>query len=211
MTPEPDDLPIEGPFEPLAPEAEEELAAALRAAFAPAQLDPARHRQILEMALEDPLAPPTEDEMRESERLRIALETSDTGHPDAALARALKTALAPNTPGTGEAERAAERLSSSRPRGRVIYVSFGAVALAAAAAFALFVARPDTSPTAQRSGPAAATRGVETARALAASRTTGDLFSERFEPGKATDRIDRIALVRERELRENRYALWGVR
>jgi hypothetical protein len=150
MTPEPDDLPIEGPFEPLAPEAEEELAVALRVAFAPAQLDPARHRQILEMALEDPLAPPTQDEMRESERLRIALETSDTGHPDAALARALKTALAPNTPGTGEAERAAERLSSSRPRGRVIYVSFGAVALAAAAAFALFVARPDTSPTAQR-------------------------------------------------------------
>jgi hypothetical protein len=177
------------------PEGEEAaLFAALRAAHAPAELDAARHREILSSALEDPLAPASADELRESERLRRALEDGDELHPDAALARALGAAMNPAPLPRATAERLAGRAARSRPN--VVFVTFGALALAAAAGFALFVARPAGAPNEP---------------VLARSRTTQALFREPFEPGRATERIDRIASARERDARENRYALWGVR
>jgi hypothetical protein len=42
-------------------------------------------------------------------------------------------------------------------------------------------------------------------------RTTAPLFSERFETGDTTARMDAIASARGRDLRDNRYASWGVR
>jgi hypothetical protein len=180
---------------PLDAREEAALATALRAAFAPGELAPARHAEILRAALEDPLAPASEDELRESERLRLALERRDDGHPDAALARALAAAARPTELARATAERAARRVGPRRPN--VVYVTFGALALAAAAAFALFVARPD--------------RGAEPSAALVPSRTTEPLFHEAFATGAASERIDRIASARERDARENRYALWGVR
>jgi hypothetical protein len=77
-----------------------------------------------------------------------------------------------------------------------VFVTFGALALAAAAGFALLLAHP------------AATTNEPV---LARSRSTRDLFREPFEAGRTTERIDRIASARERDARENRYALWGVR
>jgi hypothetical protein len=47
--------------------------------------------------------------------------------------------------------------------------------------------------------------------ALAQSRSTAPLFRATASALAPSSRIDRIASVRERELRENRYALWGVR
>lgn len=185
-----DDLP------PLEPREEAALAEALRRAYAPRELDPTRHAEILRAALEDPFAPATEDELRESERLRQALEHGDDAHPDASLARALASALRPAELPRAAAERAVQRV---KPRGpNVVYVTFGALALAAAAAFALFVARPGGDAT-----PANA--------ALVPSRTTEPLFHEAFVTGASSERIDRIASARERDARENRYALWGVR
>jgi hypothetical protein len=186
---------------PLDPAVEAELFEALRAAWAPAPLDPARHRRILEAALEDPFAEPSEEEIRQSERLRRALEHDDGSHPDVELARALRSAVRP-------AERPASVAVPESPRaaGRVIYATFGAVALAAAAAFALFVA----SPQREAATSAASVQATPT-QALHASRTTDELFSERFKTGGATERIDRIALAREHDLRENRYRWWGVR
>jgi len=183
-----------GPF--LEPEAEAALAEALRSAYAPGELDPARHRAILEMALEDPLAPPSADELRESERLRQALETGDDAHAGAALARALRAAANPAPLAPEHTRRVAERALPRRPN--VVFVTFGAAALAAAAAFALLVAHPRAE---KQSAPLA----------LARSRSTAELFSERFEPGQATARIDRIASYREREWRDNQYALWGLK
>jgi len=200
VTPEQDDPERDGPFEPLPPEVERALAEALRAAFDPMPLDPERHRTILERSLEDPFAPATDDEIRESARLRQALEQDDATHPDAALARALRHAVEPAALRPGGLPSAAKKTSTGR--GRVVYATFGAVALAAAAAFALFVSRPRETPDA----------AVAAARSkLVASRPTGELFAERFEPGASTERIDRIASARERDLRDNRYALWGVR
>jgi len=172
------------------------LAEALRAAFAPAELLPARHAQILAAALEDPFAAPTQEEVRESERLRHALESDDDAHAGAALARALAAAARPAPLSEPRARRVAER--AVRSRTNVVFVAFGAAALAAAAAFALFLARPTLEAQGDRP-------------ALARSRSTAELFHERFEPGQATARIDRIVSLRERELRDNQYALWGVR
>jgi len=177
-------------------ESENALAEALSSAFAPTALEPARHAEILAMALEDPLAPATEEELRASERLRRALESGDEQHQDAALARALTAATNP-VPLSPAAER--RLLAQSAPRRpKLVYVTFGAVALAAAAAFALFIARPSENASAS---PAS----------LVASRSTQNLFSEPFATGQASARIDRIASARERDARENRYALWGVR
>ena len=183
--------------EPLLEAAEEAaLAEALRAAFAPGDIDRARHAEILALALEDPFAAPTEDEVRESERLRVALESDDGAHPGAALARALRAATSPEPLAEQRAQELAASATPRRPN--VVYVTFGAVALAAAAAFALFVVRPPSTPSTEHLN-------------LARSRTTQGLFHERFEPGQASARIDRIASARERDRRENQYALWGVR
>jgi hypothetical protein len=184
---------------PLDPVVERELAEAIRSAWEPSPLDPARHRQILELSLADPFAEPTEEEVRESARLRRALDEGDATHPDAELARVLKNAARPSAAGAS-ADATPPRVAG-RTTGRVFYATFGAVALAAAAGFALFVARP-------RDQPAASSAPIPTLRA---SRPTGELFAERFEMGGTTDRIDRIALARAQDLRDNRYAMWGVR
>ena len=181
---------------PLASASERALAEALAAAFSPREIDPRRHAEILALALEDPLAPATEDEMRASERLRLALDASDDQHPAAALAQALTAAANPAPLSTAAERRVLARTVRRKPN--VVYVTFGALALAAAAAFALFVARPSD-------------RSVEGSASLVSSRSTQALFHEPFEPGQASARMDRIASARERDARENRYALWGVR
>lgn len=178
----------------LEPAAEDALARLLRAAYAPAELDARRHAAILATALEDPFAAPSEDELRESERLRRALEEGDESHPAAALARALGSAVKPEALPRATAERLASRTTRAKPN--VVFVTFGALALAAAAAFVVFVTRPAGAPLEP---------------ALARSRTTQELFHEPFEAGRTSERIDRIATARERDARENRYALWGVR
>ncbi|HEY3495594.1 MAG TPA: hypothetical protein VGK73_12945 [Polyangiaceae bacterium] len=202
-----DERPELAPGEALPPEREAELAEALRAAFAPAPLSSERHAELLASALEDPFAPASAEEIRESERLRRALDEGDDTHEGAALARALRAALQPEelrAPAEAHA-RAGVAASASKAsgRGNVVYASFGALALAAAAAFALLLTRepePEASKTAASPRPA-----------LLQSRTTGPLFQEPFEAGQTSARVDRIALARSRELRENQYALWGLR
>lgn len=192
---------------PLLPEEqEEELARALRAAWAPGALDPAVNEALIALALEDPLAPPTEEEIAESARLRDALEGKGH-HPSAELARALRAATHPAELRQLDAERVARRVLGRRAsRARVVVVAFGSVATAAvalAASWFLVIA------PALRDGHGAEL--AERAQALAVSRSTAAMFPEKFEPGTTTARVDRIALARSRELRSNRYALWGVR
>ena len=179
----------------LDPLAEAELARALRAAYAPSALAPARHAEILRAALEDPFAPANEDELRESARLRRALDEGDATHPGAALARALAAAVSPAPLADATGSELLRRAGRRKPN--VVFVTFGALGLAVAAGFALFVAR--TSDTTHDPAPV-----------LARSRSTQDLFREPFDPNRTSERIDRIATARERDARENRYALWGV-
>ena len=214
------------PLPVLDPDEEAALGAALRAAFAPTALSPERHAALLAFALEDPFAPASADEIRESERLRQALEAGDDSHPEAVLARALRSALSPAALPNDARERAEAAVRNeaaalrdvpepksaparSPARTNVVFVTFGALALAAAAGFALLLTQPSAEPPAATV--AAIASAAPAAPALAQSRTTGELFHDRFEAGATTARIDLITTSRERDLRENRYALWGVR
>ncbi len=197
---EPDDLPELGDAE------EQRLVELLRSAYAPRNIDAARHERLLQAALEDPFAPASAEELVESERLRDALDGKGD-HADAALARALSAAFAPSREPPAISPRlSAAPLSARTPaRSNVRYLRFagGATALlAAAAAVLLLVSQgPRSMPQSAPDLPALA---------LAQSRSTAPLFQAAIA-GAASSRIDRIASARGRELRDNRYALWGVR
>ncbi len=181
---------------------EQRLIELLRNALAPLELDRARHERLLQAAFEDPFAPASADEVTEGERLRRAL-ASDGNHLDLDLARAVAAAHAPNAVARKPAPPAA--LPSAQSGGRTSrwsYIRFGGALAGFAAAAALVLA-----VTARRSRAPAPDLP---ALALAQSRSTAPLFRAAFaEPASA--RIDRIAGLRARELRDNRYALWGVR
>jgi len=181
---------------------EARLSELLRHAFRPTEIDPVRHERLLSAALEDPFAPPSAEELVESERLRDAL-AGHGDHEDARLARALSAAFAPSL-GRPLGEPQVAKPAPQKPAGRVIYYRFAAVttALAVAAAVLLRIA-----PEMQKSAPPAADL---TTLALAQSRSTAAIFRA-DSAGAPSERIDRIASVRGRELRDNRYALWGVR
>jgi hypothetical protein len=193
---------------------DDELAALLRAAWSPGDLDAARNRKLIELALEDPMAPPTTEEIVESERLRRALD-GEIDHPDLALARALRAAVYPADRPAGRvlpAPPAAEAPSANvvpfQRRSRRVYATVGAVAgLAALAASVLLL----VMPAEKRSAPSATLASSPDLPELSVARSTQELFTEKFETGETSARVDRIAEVRARELRSNRYALWGVR
>jgi len=189
------------------------LALVLRAASAPASIDGALHDAMIEEALgargaRDDDEAPTNEERAAATELRDALRAPRGERPDAPLvelADALHAAHRPRDiePLRNEAliARALGRSSGLRRRGRVIPVVTAAIVMAAAAAasFALFV-RP--------SGDASVAEAPELQR----SRSAGELFDTPFpRVGGESARVDRIASARAAELRQNRFALWGVR
>ena len=193
---------------------ERRLSALLKHAFAPGELDPARHEQLLLAALEDPFAEPSPEELVQSERLRRALEGEGEGdHADLVLARALANAHAPSKVAPKIAPPAAllrpsasdSSAASAPPKkasAKVFYARFGGIAAGLAAAAALLLAIQTRSSRA----PAPDLPTL----ALAQSRSTAALF-QTASAGPPSERIDRIASLRERDLRANRYAMWGVR
>jgi len=186
-----------------------ELGAALRAAWSPTELDPAVQRVLVEAALTDPLAPATPAEEAAARELGEALDAraraaGDGDADELALATALRAAFTPEPPAPATIDRVlAVALRSrvaarpQRPPGRVAFIGLSAVtgALALAATIALALTAPGED--ARRPPPHL-------------SRSTAGLFESRFEIGQTSARIDRIASVRERELRDNRFANWGV-
>ncbi len=164
-----------------------------------------------------PDTPPSEEEVAASDALRRALEDRDA--PESAesqLARSLRAVHAPH-PIDDAVHReivdralreAAGRRAGTASRGRVIRVVFGgAAALSLAAGVLLTVnanraAAPEASRTSTTRSPS-----LE----LKSARSTQPLFSEPFGATGAAARIDRIALARASDLRENRFARWGVR
>jgi hypothetical protein len=194
----------------LTPEQLGQLLGALEAAWRPGELDSATNERLIEMALEDPLAPATEEELAESARLRDALaqgapheavltlamlrasfEGSDASQPllESTVEQAVHDALGVPAPAP----------AAPKPRANVVFAVFGATsaALAAAALLLLFVG------TASRSAPEQVS--------LNRPRSTTPLFSERFDTEGTTARMDAIASARSRDLRDNRFASWGVR
>jgi len=177
------------------------LSELLQNAFRPSEIDPVRHERLLSVALEDPFAEPSAEELVESERLRQALDGRGD-HEDLRLARALSAAFAPSI----DRPLAEPTLTAKAPRGsggQVIFYRFAAVTTALALAAAVLLR---LTSQANESPPAPDL----TTLALAQSRSTAAFFRA-DSAGAPSERIDRIASVRSRELRDNRYALWGVR
>ena len=140
--------------------------------------------------------PPTEEELREAARLRDALDRGE-----APLADALRAAHAPgeiSARRNAELVEAAIAAAPARRSGTVIRVVFGvSTVLAAAAAVALFATR---------------TVELQPSLALSRSRSTEDLVDQPFpREGGTSARVDRIASARQRDLRKNQYARWGVK
>jgi hypothetical protein len=213
--------------QPLTSAQEAELAEALCAAYRPALVDPELNEALIALALEEPLRPASEEERAESERFRRALEGHEE-HPDLDLVRGLVEAHGPDRAEADDIQalndRALDRAlqstrlgaDASKPgKGNVIFVAFGvATALCAAAALLLVVAFPskDSAPTA--ANPAAYSPGGVPGHSrlepLTQSRSSEALFDAKFERDHTTERVDRIASVRARELRANRFQEWGV-
>jgi hypothetical protein len=149
-------------------------------------------------------APPTEEELAAAESLRAALEGDRPASREAELARALKVAHAPTDLSPAANERLIAAMPAVRPRrSNVIRVMFGggvATMVAAAAAFAMVVGRQMPEPKSSA------------ATSLAQRRSTEALFDAPFpREGGESARVDRIASARAHDLRENRFARWGVR
>jgi hypothetical protein len=187
------------------------LACALAAAHAPRALAAADLDAILARALGDEAAATTE-ERAEAARLRDALEDPSAAPSEVAgLARALRAAAAPSAldPQVNEAiVQAALRhpvKNAVRLPRRIAPVTMVALASVAAmaAGVALFVGHAAEAP-----------RGAESAVALLHARSAEDLFDAATpfpRRGEESSRMDRIASARTADLRNNRFAAWGVK
>ena len=154
-----------------------------------------------------PDAPATDEERAQAEELREALDDPSRSHDDADLARAMSSAWAPRDL-TSEShralvEQALARHDVRRRRTVVLRISFGASAALALAAAVLLYVRSDRQ------------RGEtvqQVVAAVAVSRSTQALFPDPFATtGGESARIDRIAMARAADLRDNEFAKWGVR
>jgi hypothetical protein len=171
----------------------------------------------------DPDAEPTEEERASAEALRRALEGvaapgGADADEDAALAGRLRAAWAP-PPIDPEAHQrilaaalGEEPRSRSVPRrlpvrgARITPIVVGAAAALALAAGVAVVVRTQEGAQAPAAEPALAVQAV------AVSRSTQPLFADRFpQLGGQSSRIDRIALARASDLRDNEFSRWGVR
>jgi hypothetical protein len=202
----------EGESKPIDVHERDALTKVLRAAFSPDNIDERHHRQILAQALslsskpipsppDDPLAPPRVEELVAATRLRNHLDSDP-------LVVSLRSAHHPSAP-QPNAEMVARDLAltrkaksvASRTR-RLVPSAWGVLAVAAAAAL-WFVVRSNgilLGPESVRQGP----------RVLAQSHSTESLFAKPFALSSHSERIDRIAQARSRDLRENRYTIWGL-
>jgi hypothetical protein len=149
-------------------------------------------------------AEPTEQEAREAAELREALANPGLVNEDAALLRALALADAPRPLGEDAhraiLDHALQAHARKRRPGRVIHIAFGAVtATLAIAASVVFLVQEPTLP-------------VAPAQVLARVRSTQPLFGEPFaRHGGESARVDRIALARASDFRDNEFSRWGVR
>ena len=187
--------------------------------------------------LDDPDAPASEEEARAAEALRLALEGdglggngaqvarggADNAHDAAELARAVALAHAPRAlpreehqaildqalahmpaaPTAPAAPVVPLRRAPTKLRARVAIAIAAALPLALAAAATLFLGRVGQEP--------AEFARAAVARPVLHARSTQPLFREPFRAqGGESARVDRIAMARASDLRDNRFARWGV-
>jgi len=178
---------------------DEAVAQLLRNASTPTELDPARNLQLIEQAF-DSLESPAAAELKDADELRLALENTKP-HPLLEVAELLRAAARPETFELNAFRTrglVAEALKGDLPRkpklrtGGWVLVFSG---LAAAAGLALVVGRQESIPA---------------ARLLHSEHSTVPLLRAPLAVEDTTLRIDRIAELRTSDLRNNRYAQWGL-
>jgi hypothetical protein len=200
----------EGDPKPIDARERDALFGALNAAHIPQPLDQGRHREIIEQAIAanreaadsvDPLAPASSEELTAAAKLRDSLDTNQ-------LVRSLRAAYLPGPPQDSVEAPLRNVAIAKRPereatrRRRVTGPVWGFFA-AAAAVVLWFIA--------QSNGIGGETQYYRLkTNTLAQSRSTESLFAKPFAQSTNSERIDKIALVRSRELRNNRYAIWGL-
>jgi hypothetical protein len=160
----------------------------------------------------DPDAPPSAEEVAAAEALRDALGSS-APHAEADFARAVSLAHSPRPIAdvehrliVAEALRRGEARRADGRRRRARTMIAVASSLAMAAAVALIVG------SFARRGEEATPATASAREPLHPVRSTQPLFREPFaRTGGESARIDRIASARAADLRDNRFAAWGVR
>lgn len=172
-----------------------DLARSLRAAFDPTAIDEGVHAQML-------------DDVPTAEELELAAELRDELDADPVV-QALAAAWRPKEINSIEHRQIVAKAlpPAARQGGRVMRIGFGFVAGAVAIAASVVVWM--NAPHAQNEVP------------LARARSTQPLFQsyDGFKSGEtsasvsvnATARIDKIAIARAGDYRDNRFAKWGVR
>jgi hypothetical protein len=159
----------------------------------------------------DPDDPPSEEELRVATELRDALSDPSRDHVDADFARAIVRAHSPAS--LDPAEHAKILARALAPKGRVSLeararsarlskITVGAGALALAAVVLLFARmNPDETSASSDARPTPVY-----------ARSTQALFREPFAAeGGESARIDRIAMARQADLRENLFKRWDGR
>jgi hypothetical protein len=164
----------------------DELVRALTAAWSPGPLDDAAHAAMLEDL------PASEEEVRVADALRDELDRDP-------VAIALRAAWRPGELDHAEharivAQALAPNVTAMRRRRRLAVPAIATSTLALAAGVLLWL-----------------TSAPPTEAPLARSRSTQPLFEEPFRAGESSARIDRIALARSADYRDNRFAKWGVK
>jgi hypothetical protein len=185
-----------GPEDPLA------LVGALRAAWSPEPIAADDHAQIVDEL-------PTNEELRLAAELAAELEASTPGRSANDLVTALRAAWSPPALDPEEHRAIVARIVGASAKGTVVpfipkagrvtrlVMVTTTTALALAASVVVWIT---TNP-----GPA------EAPLALARARSTQPLFAEPFRAGETSARIDKIAIARAADYRDNRFAKWGVR
>jgi hypothetical protein len=158
--------------------------------------------------LDDPDAPPTEEELR-----AIAGLEGELRGDDADFAEAVKSSHSPKALDELTHERILRRAvlpAATKRAPRLVVVAIAGSGFLAAAAAAVLI----LGPMKRSSEPVGASPAATAAPAIAMvpCRSAQDLFDEPFpREGGESARVDRIASAREHDLRQNRFASWGVR
>lgn len=182
-----DDVPTPEELRVAARAESDPIVAALKAAWAPSEISAEAHRQII-------------DDMPTLEELALASMVEEDE-----MVAALRAAWNPTALGEAEHQRIVDRalagavvtLQPSRSRLRVAVITTTTV-FALAAGVVLFLQTQDT-------------HAPKPEVALAKARSTQPLFDEPFHAGETSARIDKIAIARASDYRDNYFAKRGVK
>jgi hypothetical protein len=171
------------------------LVASLQAAWSPDALDAEAHAELVNLATtttprERELAAELRDALDDNEVVTVLRSAWRPAEIDTAEHRRIVTNAVSTQPvATGA------KVTPLRPRAMRVAVVTTTTVLAFAASVVLWITT--AAPPAELP--------------LARARSTQPLFDEPFRAGETSARIDRIAVARASDYRDNRFAKWGVR